>query len=101
MKRLILLGILAAMVLFPQERAGETEDPLMRRMPDGRTQAEHVLAEDYRKSTEDARKLVELAGELQAEIEKNDYHVLSVSAIKKADEIEKLAKRIKTRLKRF
>lgn len=33
-------------------------------------------------------------------MEKNDYIVLSVSSLKKAEEIEKLAKRIRKRLKR-
>jgi len=101
MKRLILLGILASMVLSPQKPTGEPEEPLMRRMPDGRTQAEHVLQDDHKKATEDVRKLVAMAEELQDEIEKNDYHVLSISAIKKAEQIEKLAKKIKNRLKRY
>jgi hypothetical protein len=101
MKRLILLGILATMFLFPQKRTGEVEDPLMRRMPDGRTQAEHVLEHDHKKSRQDVKKLVAMAEELQVEIEKNDYHVLSLSAVKKAEEIEKLAKKIKNRLKRY
>ena len=38
---------------------------------------------------------------LETELEKNDIYVVSVSSIKKTDEIEKLAKRIRGRLKRF
>jgi len=48
----------------------------------------------------DAGLLVDLAEELKAELEKNERHVLSVSSIKKAEQIEKLAGRIRKRLKR-
>ena len=38
---------------------------------------------------------------IQAELEKHDRHVLSVGAIKKLDEMEKLTRRIRGRMKRF
>ncbi len=65
------------------------------------SQVEEILKSDHAKSIEDSGKLLDLAEELKAEIEKNDRHVLSVSAYKKAEEIEKLAKRIRGRMKRF
>jgi hypothetical protein len=34
-------------------------------------------------------------------MEKNDRHVLSVGTLKKLDDIEKLSKRIRGRMKRF
>ena len=37
----------------------------------------------------------------QAELEKNDRYVVSVSELRKTEDIEKLAKRIRGRLKRF
>jgi len=45
--------------------------------------------------------LIELSEELKRELEKNDKHVLSVAALKKSEEIEKIAKRIRGRLRRF
>jgi hypothetical protein len=42
-----------------------------------------------------------LSEELKIELEKNDRHVLSVSAVKKTEEIEKLAKKIRGRMKRY
>jgi len=96
MKRLILLGVLSA--LLP---AHAPDDPTKRRMPDGRTQAEHILEHEYRKSRQDAAELVKLAEELKKELDENDYHVLSLNALRKAERIEKLARRIKNRLKRF
>lgn len=44
------------------------------------------------------RKLVD---DLKMEMEKNDRHILSVSSLKKLDEIEKLVKKIRGRMKRF
>ena len=71
------------------------------RLPNGKSQKEAILKEDYRKSLEDARELVTLAESLQAELEKNDRYVVSLAEIRKTEDIEKLAKRIRGRLKRF
>ncbi len=70
------------------------------RLPDGRSQREAILKVEYEKTLKDAGQLVELAEDLKAELEKNERHVLSLSSIKKAEEIEKLAGRIRKRLKR-
>jgi hypothetical protein len=71
------------------------------KLPDGRSQRNAIAKEDYKKSLDDARELVKLAEALQAELEKNDQFVISVSEIHKTEDIEKLAKRIRGRLKRF
>ncbi|MEZ5352997.1 MAG: hypothetical protein R2762_10210 [Bryobacteraceae bacterium] len=66
-----------------------------------RSQVEAILKSDREKSLEDAADLLKLAEDLKIDLEKNDRHVLSVSAFKKTEEIEKLAKRIRGRMKRF
>lgn len=66
-----------------------------------RSQIEEILKADRAKSIEDAGQLVKLSEELKTELEKSDKSVLSVAAIRKAEEIEKLAKRIRGRLRRF
>jgi hypothetical protein len=71
------------------------------KLPDGRSQRNAIAKEDYQKSLDDARELVKLAESLQSELEKNDQFVISVSEIRKTEDIEKLAKRIRGRLKRF
>ncbi len=101
MKRLILLVLLLAATLHAQGGAAETKDPRMRRMPDGRTQAEHILESEYEKSKEDVDELAKLVEELKLELEKNDHNVLSLKAVKVAEEIEKIAKQLKNRLKRY
>ncbi len=71
------------------------------RLPNGKSQQEEILKADHEKDLQDARQLVELAEQLKMELEKNDRHVLSVSSLKKTEEIEKLARKIRSRLRRF
>lgn len=71
------------------------------RLPDGRSQREEILKADHEKSLKDADELMKLSEELKIELEKNDRHVVSVSMLKKLDEMEKLVKRIRGRMKRY
>ena len=43
--------------------------------------------------------LADLAEQLKADLEKNDRFILSMTTLKKTDDIEKLAKRIRNRLR--
>lgn len=47
----------------------------------------------------DASRLLALAQELKAEVDKSSKDTLSVDVVKKADEIEKLAKSVKEKMK--
>jgi nitric oxide reductase activation protein len=47
----------------------------------------------------DTEKLLKLAVELKASVDKSNEHVLSVDVIKKAEEIEKLAHSVKDKMK--
>jgi GTP-binding protein EngB required for normal cell division len=70
-------------------------------LPSGKSQQEEILKADHAKDLKDAAQLIELSEQLKEELEKNDRHVLSISSLKKTEEIEKLAKRIRGRLRRF
>jgi hypothetical protein len=101
MKRLVLF-VLALLLTFPGpalQRPPREDEPV--RLPNGRSQREEILRADHEKSLQDAAQLLGMAESLKIELEKNDRHVLSLSVLKKTEEIEKLAKRIRTRLKRF
>ncbi|MGH9664665.1 MAG: hypothetical protein ACRD9L_09605 [Bryobacteraceae bacterium] len=69
------------------------------RLPNGKSQKDALAKANYEKSLADAGELVKLAEDLKAELEKNAEYVVSVNSIKKTEEIEKLAKRIRSRLK--
>jgi hypothetical protein len=85
----------------PPERQLPPEPPEDVRLPNGKLQREEILKADYQKTLEDARALSKLADELKVDLEKNDYNVLSVGTLKKTDDIDRLARRIRDRLKRF
>jgi hypothetical protein len=71
------------------------------RLPSGKLQREEILKAEHEKSLKDAAEMVKLSEALRAELERNDYHVVSLASIKKAEEIERLARRIRSRLRRF
>ena len=70
------------------------------RLPNGRLQKDEILKADHAKSLEDAQELIRLSQELKASLEKNTQYVFSLATIKKTEEIEKVARRIRSRLKR-
>src|ERR1700683_131723 len=89
---LISLALASTAQQGPPERPLPPETPEELRLPNGRLQREEILKSDYRKTLEDARALSKLADELKADLEKNDYNVLSVGILKKTDDIDRLAK---------
>ena len=56
-------------------------------------------AERQKRLEMDTEKLLSLANELKEQVGKTNKDILSVDVIKKADEIEKLAKSVKDRMK--
>ena len=47
----------------------------------------------------DTQKLFDLATELKAAVDKSNENLLSLDVVRKADEVEKLAKRVKEKMK--
>jgi deoxyxylulose-5-phosphate synthase len=68
-----------------------------KRLPDGTLQSEAILKEEQKRLLADAGKLIQMAQDVEEELKKNEHHVLSVGMIKKLEEIEKLARRIRSR----
>ncbi len=101
--------LLLALSIMMFTAAGQEPQPPMRdprnepidRLPNGKSQKEAIAKEDYQKSLEDARELVKVSESLLADLEKHEQHVISLSELRKTDEIEKLAKRIRGRLRRY
>ncbi len=70
------------------------------RLPNGKLQRDEILKAEHDKSLQDAAELVRLSEELKQDLEKAGSFVVSIQTIKKTEEIEKLSKRIRSRLKR-
>lgn len=95
----VLFGSIAALSQAPSaSKPGSSSDL---RLPSGRLQRDEMMKADHARNLEDADSLIKLSGELKEEIEKNTQHVLSISSIKKTEEIEKIAKRIRSRMRRY
>jgi hypothetical protein len=58
------------------------------------------LKAEHQQNLRDAAQLVDLSQQLKQDLEKNDRYVLSLDDLKKTDDIEKLAKKIRTRMRR-
>jgi hypothetical protein len=80
-------------------RGGTQQDEPEARMPDGKSQKEEILKAEHQQNLKDAAELADLAEQLKADLEKNDRYILSMATLKKTDDIEKLAKRIRSRLR--
>ena len=92
------LFLLFAAMAFASQRG--TIDPPDVKLPDGRSQREAILKAEHKKSLDDVAEILRMAGELKAELEKNEQWVVSMKSIKQTEEIEKLAKRVRGWLKR-
>jgi len=66
-----------------------------------RSQRNALIKADHEKNLADAAALLKLAEELTANLEKEDPLVISIKSIKQTEDIQKLAKNIHGRLKRF
>jgi hypothetical protein len=60
-----------------------------------------LIKADHKKNVEDASELFKLAEEIKTELDKEDAQVISARTIKQTEDIERLAKSIRGRLKRY
>lgn len=77
----------------------DAEPPRDQRLPNGKSQRDEILKAEHTENLKDAAQLVTLSQQVQLELDKNDRYVLSLSTLKKTDAIEKLAKRISSRMR--
>ena len=76
------------------------DDPATKRLPDGRLQSDAILKADYEQNVKDARELTMLAKSIELDFDKNDQNVLSLALLRKLDDMEKITRRIRGRVRR-
>jgi hypothetical protein len=91
------VSVCASRTVMRAQLLEEEEDV---RLPGGKKQKDEILKEDHRQNIADARRLVELSQALKDDLEKHDQRVFSLTALKNAEEIEKIAKRVRNRIRR-
>lgn len=85
-------------MFFAQVRPPEQDE--INRIPTLKQQKEGILKAEHEKSLKDAFDLMRLSEELKIDLERNDRYILSLDTLKKLDEMEKIVKRIRSRMKR-
>jgi hypothetical protein len=97
-----MLGILAAGVVRAQTLTPEIihgDDVTPKRLPDGKLQNDAILRSEYGQNVKDARELTSLAKSIELDLDKADQNVLSLGMLKKLDYIEKISKRMQSRIR--
>jgi hypothetical protein len=101
LRRWLLLMSLAAMLplALPQDLPVPPAPQEDVKLPNGKSQRDEILKAEHEENIKDAGRLVDMAEELKTDLEKGDRFVLSMATLKKTDEIEKLVKKIRSRLR--
>jgi len=96
---LVLVVVAGGLAQAPEPQPAPLGDPQSDiRLPNGKSQRDEILKAEHAQNMKDAAQLVEMAQQLQRDLEKNDRYVLSLVDLKKAEDIEKLARKIRARL---
>jgi hypothetical protein len=97
-----LLTLFFALALCAQ-RGGQpaAAQPPDTQLPNGRSIPDEILKQDHKKNLADAAAMAKLAEEVSEDLEKDDRFVYSLKTMKKLDEIERLSKAIRARLKKY
>jgi hypothetical protein len=69
------------------------------KLPNGKSQKDEILKTEHAQNLKDAEELVQLSEELRNSLAKNDRYVLSLTDLKKTEDIEKLVKKIRGRMR--
>jgi hypothetical protein len=94
---LVLLAVVAPAALQDQQPYGHLQDDP--KLPNGKSQRDEILKAEREDNIRDAARLIEMSSALKADLEKSDKFVLSLDTLKKTDDIEKLVKKIRLRLR--
>jgi hypothetical protein len=95
-------GVAATAAAQPEPQFGRRQrekDPQQIEME--RRQAKALNKQRHEELKESTDKLLELAEQLKEYVDKTDENMLSLDVIKKAEEIEKLAKRVREKMKGY
>ncbi len=94
----MLTWVLVFLLLAPAAMPQRPKEP---RLPSGKSRNLAILKEDFERSKKDIAEILQLAKELQEEVEKNEEFVIDLRSIRKAERIERLSRNVKNRMKRL
>ena len=93
------LFLLTVCILLAQSARPIKDEPDVK-LPNGKSQKDEIIRVDYERNLRDAGELARLAEEIKDDLEKGDRYLVSLKTLKKLDDVEKLSKDIRQRLRR-
>ena len=111
-RRAVLLSSIASLLVCAHGQDGQEppgnrhvpplpnpSNPEDRKLPNGKSQNDAIAKQNHEQALKDTNDLIAVAEHLRDELQKAGSYVVPVSSVKKTEEIEKLARRIRGRLK--
>jgi hypothetical protein len=92
------LFLLTVCILLAQNSSTRDEPDV--KLPNGKMQKDEIIRVDYEHNLRDAAELARLSEEIKDDLEKGDRYLVSTKTLKKLDDVEKLAKDIRQRMRR-
>jgi hypothetical protein len=92
------LFLLAVCILMGQRPPTKDEPDV--KLPNGKSQKDEIIRVDYERNLKDAGELARLSEEIKDDLEKGDRYLVSLKTLKKLEDVEKLSKDIRQRLRR-
>jgi hypothetical protein len=105
-RRAALLSLLASPLTANAQEPDERRLPIPRnpeedtRLPNGKSQKDEIIRVDYERNLKDAAELARLSEQIKDDLEKGDRYLVSLKTLKELEDVEKLAKVIRQRLRR-
>lgn len=94
------LGLLFLTVCILMAQSATTKDEPDVKLPNGKSQRDEIVRADYERNLKDAGELARLSEEIKDDLEKGDRYLVSLKTLKKLEDVEKLSKDIRQRLRR-
>jgi hypothetical protein len=94
------LGLfLLTVCILPAQSPSIKDEPEVK-LPNGKSQKDEIIRVDYERNLRDAGELARLSAEIKDDLEKGDRYLVSTKTLKKLDDVEKLSRDIRQRLRR-
>jgi hypothetical protein len=94
------LGLFLLTVCILLGQRSPTKDESDVKLPNGKSQKDEIIRVDYERNLRDAGELARLSEEIKDDLEKGDRYLVSLKTLKKLEDVEKLSKDIRQRLRR-
>lgn len=94
------LGLFLLTVCILLAQTPSTKDEPEVKLANGKSQKDEIVRVDYERNLRDAGELARLSEEIKDDLEKGDRYLVSLKTLKQLEDVEKLSKDIRQRLRR-